>query len=275
MNYFTKFPQIFYSFPDKTGYETFQRIVTDITQNVRARKEIFEDILLYDEYDIEDNDTPEIIAEKLYGNMNLHWVIMIANQRYDYIRDFPLSQSELEEFIRTKYGVDNMYKLHHYEKNGIEVQPEGYFNIPSSMISNFQAGDRIFTHYSLPVDTTLFHVSETTDTSDETDDISSGLFAEIIFVEESPSRIWVKLYMIDSSIEEHLCTLNRNGANVYSFTLLNNTFKPADRYVPITNYDYEVSVNESKRRLKIINAALIPQLLSEFSKLMGKAGNAI
>lgn len=268
MKYFTKFPQIFYSFPDKSGYETFQRVVTDITQNVRARKKIFEDILLYDEYDIDDNDTPELIADKVYGDPSLHWVIMIANQRYDYIRDFPLSERELDELVRAKYGTDNMYRLHHYEKDGIEIQPEGYFSISNDLIDKFQVGDKIFTHYSLPIDTTAINVSETEDTADENTDLTKGLFAEIQYVEESPPRIWIKLYMIDSTEDNLLCTLNRQGQNVLSFTLSPNGFRPADRYVPITNFDYEVTVNESKRRLKIINPSLIPQLLSEFSKLM-------
>ena len=39
-------------------------------------------------------------------------------------------------------------------------------------------------------------------------------------------------------------------------------------YTPVSNYDYEDSVNESKRRIKIINPALVATVLKEFSALI-------
>ena len=39
---------------------------------------------------------------------------MLANDRYDYINDFPLSTFELERFITKKYGSGNEYDVHHY-----------------------------------------------------------------------------------------------------------------------------------------------------------------
>jgi len=115
--YFKKFPKFLYDFTinGKNRY----LLVKDITQNVRVRKEILENITLYDEYDIRDGETPEIIAEKVYGSATYHWVIMLCNQRYDYINDFPLPLYELEQHITEKYGVGNEYDIHHYvDSNG-------------------------------------------------------------------------------------------------------------------------------------------------------------
>jgi len=47
-------------------------IVKDITKNVRFRKDLFANITVYDQYDIIDGETPEIIAEKIYGNAEYH-----------------------------------------------------------------------------------------------------------------------------------------------------------------------------------------------------------
>ena len=115
--YFKDFPSFLYDF--KYGNTTKTSVVVDITRNVRFRKEIFANVAFYDEYDIIDGETPEIIAEKLYGNPEYHWIIMIANGIYDYLTDFPLSEVSLEKHISDKYG-SNRYATHHY------VNDEGF-----------------------------------------------------------------------------------------------------------------------------------------------------
>lgn len=84
----------------------------DITRNIRFRRDVIANISIYDEYDIIDGETPEHIAEKFYGNPKYHWVIMLANECYDYTKDFPLTQYILEQYIASKY--DNPYGIHHY-----------------------------------------------------------------------------------------------------------------------------------------------------------------
>lgn len=109
--YFEKFPIIYYDF-DINGQRTV-KLIRDITINVRIRKEILDLISIYDEYDIMENETPEIISEKVYGSPIYHWVIMLCNQRYDYVNDFPLSTRDFEKYVREKYG-DNVSGIHHY-----------------------------------------------------------------------------------------------------------------------------------------------------------------
>lgn len=110
--YFAKFPNFLYGFTinGKTEY----KLVKDISVNVRVQKEILANITLYDEYDIKDGETPEIISEKVYGSPLYHWVVMLCNEKFNYIDDFPLSQYELEKHITNKYGVGNEYDTHHY-----------------------------------------------------------------------------------------------------------------------------------------------------------------
>ena len=109
--YFEEFPKFLYDF-DVNGKRVAYR-VTDITQNVRFRKDILSNIALYDSYDIVDGETPEIIAEKFYGNAQYHWVIMLTNQMYDYRTDFPLPYPELQSYVESKYG-DAADAIHHY-----------------------------------------------------------------------------------------------------------------------------------------------------------------
>jgi hypothetical protein len=101
--YFKEFPRFLYDFKKPDG-TTETQIVRDITRNVRFRKEILENITLFDEYDVMDGETPEIIAEKVYGNPKYHWVIMLANQRYDYINDFPKEETSLAKCIECTFN---------------------------------------------------------------------------------------------------------------------------------------------------------------------------
>ena len=132
--YFKNFDKIYYDYEINGKKELI--IVTDIVKNVRFRKEILANITVYDEYDIREGETPEIIAEKIYGNASYHWIIMLVNERYDYINDFPLTQLNLEAHVKQKYGANNMYATHHY------INEAGYIvkstHVGAYPISNYQ-----------------------------------------------------------------------------------------------------------------------------------------
>jgi hypothetical protein len=133
--YFKEFPNFLYDF--KINGHTETKIVKDITQNVRVINEILANVTLYDEYDIRDGETPEIVAEKIYGSPLYHWVIMICNHKFDYIDNFPLSTTALEAHITEKYGAGNEYNTHHYvDSNGNIVD-----STQGTAVSNYQFED--------------------------------------------------------------------------------------------------------------------------------------
>jgi len=132
--YFTNFPLITYAF--KIGDKTQLRIVRDIVANVRLRKDILSKVTVYDEYDIQEGETPEKIANKFYGNPNYHWIIMLVNERFNMIEDFPLNEHDFEAFIDQKYGsnrnAQHLYfgSLHYETEDGLIVDVEHPFANP-------------------------------------------------------------------------------------------------------------------------------------------------
>jgi hypothetical protein len=110
--YFENFPQMLYDYQVGNNIEVF--LMTDITRNIRFRTEVLSNITVYDYYDIIDGETPEIISDKIYGTPEYHWVIMLANDLYDYRADFPLSYDALEQYITDKYG-SNADSIHHWQ----------------------------------------------------------------------------------------------------------------------------------------------------------------
>lgn len=112
--YFEDFPSFLYDFEITLGNRTTYSI-TDITRNIRFRRDILANITVYDTYDVLDGETPEIVADKIYGDANLHWVIMLANERFDYRSDWVMTYPTLQNYVSRKYGNDHMYDIHHYE----------------------------------------------------------------------------------------------------------------------------------------------------------------
>lgn len=132
--YFKNFNNFLYDFSINNVRKLI--LVKDITKNVRVRTAILSNVTLFDEYDIVDGETPEIIAEKIYGSSEYHWVVMLCNQRYDWIQDFPLSYYELDKYITQKYGAGNEDATHHYINNdGYQVDSS---NAEATSVSNRQ-----------------------------------------------------------------------------------------------------------------------------------------
>ena len=58
---------------------------------------------------VQDTDTPETLAQKYYGDSNLAWVILIANNIINPYEEFVLSQKNLESLINTKYAGNILF----------------------------------------------------------------------------------------------------------------------------------------------------------------------
>lgn len=114
--FFDKFPKILYDIDGKrlTNYQT----VTNIFFRVRVIREILGNISAYYEYLVKDDDTPEILADKVYNNPEAHWIILLANNIVDPQYDWPLNSTNFNNYIINKYGsIENAQTTyHHYEK---------------------------------------------------------------------------------------------------------------------------------------------------------------
>ena len=107
--YFSKFPLYVYdAYGD--GQET---IVTNLLKRVALRSKVASETMLFDTYDVREGDSPESIADKLYGDPEYHWVILMLNNITDRYHDWPLSTPQFLEYVNEKY--DNPSGIHHYE----------------------------------------------------------------------------------------------------------------------------------------------------------------
>jgi len=107
--YFSKFPLYVYD-GKGDGQET---VVTNLLKRVAVRTKVASEVMLFDTYDVKEGESPESIADKLYGNSEYHWVILLLNNITDRYHQWPLSTPQFLEFVSDKY--DDPDALHHYE----------------------------------------------------------------------------------------------------------------------------------------------------------------
>jgi hypothetical protein len=108
MAYFMKFPLMGYTANNNIDFD----IVTDITKRVALSEAIKENFSVYDEYDIKDGETPEIVSYRFYNTTDYHWVVLMLNNIIDPRFEWVMSQDNLMRYCQTKYA--NLYDIHHY-----------------------------------------------------------------------------------------------------------------------------------------------------------------
>jgi len=107
--YFSSFPKIHY---DSKGQGN-PKIVTNLLRRVAIRTKVKNNTMLYDTYDVINGETPESLADKLYGDAELHWIVLMVNDITDRYHDWPLKEQQFNTYINEKY--DNPDGVHHYE----------------------------------------------------------------------------------------------------------------------------------------------------------------
>jgi hypothetical protein len=72
-------------------------------------------MFMFDNYDVKESETPEIVAHKWFGDTEYHWVILMTNNITDRYYQWPLTQPQFQAHLEDKYGVGNIDSTHHYE----------------------------------------------------------------------------------------------------------------------------------------------------------------
>jgi hypothetical protein len=101
MFYFNTLPKIIT--PDENGNSI---LLTNLVTRARLIEQLQNNPMLFYEYAIQDGDTPEIIAEKYYGDPFRYWIILLSNEIFDPLWDWPLSDQMFLQYIDTKYATE-------------------------------------------------------------------------------------------------------------------------------------------------------------------------
>ena len=121
MAYFEELPNISYPslLPSRNKIE--DRIaVKNIFKRSKLRTDIDQAITGFDYYYVQDQQRPDVLAQELYGDSELDWVILTSNNITNIRDQWPLNNNDLHAYMLEKYGSEqNILGIHHYETRQI------------------------------------------------------------------------------------------------------------------------------------------------------------
>lgn len=246
--YFNSFPKVKYSL-DSIGGSTEE--ATNIIKRFGILRNVLSNAGSYVLYELEDGETPEILAEKVYQDAGAGWIILYANRIIDPQFDWPLSDENFKKYIIERYGsLSNAATIiHHYEKVvettvgdqtytrtyliGKERYTENALNVPYTYYTPYDGSN----NWILTADTNLLTADNVAFTADHSNHYAYN----------------------DTSIPEYY---SYEAHDVNNTTVYMNTYGNA-----VTEYDYEFRKNEDRKFIKVIKAQYYSQIMSEFKSL--------
>lgn len=125
--YFSKFPTINYDV--KGDGQLFT--MTNLMRRVKFTEIAKNNLVNFDYYDVQDGDTPEMVAYYYYQDVELHWLVLLANDITDVYAQWPMSVPRFEQYVYDKYADVNA--IHHYEIYQTSGNTEEIIEIPNNV----------------------------------------------------------------------------------------------------------------------------------------------
>ena len=146
--YFSRFPKIYFSTNDGQSVDR----ITNIMAKISLNEAIKENTAVYYEYDITESDTPEIVAHKMYGSSERHWVVLMMNNIVDPQYEWPLTTITLNNYIDAKYSTVD-YANSNTSGAGLtyaQSNVHSYYKVITTTIPN---GSKIVNEYQVDANT--------------------------------------------------------------------------------------------------------------------------
>lgn len=89
-------------------------VAKNFFRRYKVSEDAFSYAVIFKKYSIVDGETPDIIANKAYGNPFYDWVILITNNMVNAQYDWPMSNYNLNKVLEKEFD-DPYGTIHHYE----------------------------------------------------------------------------------------------------------------------------------------------------------------
>ena len=121
MSYFRELPDLNYQSPlsTKTSSRSYLR-VKNLFRRVKLRDDLNNVFTIFYKYQIPEGARPDTIAEEIYGSSDLDWVVILTAGIINLRNEWPLDNRHLYRFVESKYGLENINNIHHYETKEVK-----------------------------------------------------------------------------------------------------------------------------------------------------------
>ena len=152
-NYFRNIPDFEYVNRTKDGqFISNYTQVKNFFKKGKLRDDLFQDLTVFEKYSIKGDDRPDNVANEVYGDPILDFVVLLSNNIINIQNEWPLGQQAFENYILDKYGTSaKLEEIHHYESNevkdssGVIIFPKGVRVSAGQSVSSVS-----YTHLTLP-----------------------------------------------------------------------------------------------------------------------------
>ena len=303
-SYFRQVPDLEYVNRTKGNTDISNYItVKNLFKRGRLRPDIFGNLNFFTKYKIIGNERPDNIAFKEYGDSNLDWVILLANNILNLQDEWPLPQNSLDEILLEKYGTyEKLYHdVHHYEtieirnsKGGV-ILPGG-LKTPNKWKTNGNYIQAINTKINQISGTeskiatvTMYNGIKNLDVGSEvyitnvSSDVYNGRFpiTSVLKVGEVVIRFSYTLPSIPEVRQPEILgteqvtftvegTVGTGNAYYYEYYDNNsyNTIPAAKMTQAVTNYQYEIKKEDDKRNIYLLKPQYLNVVFNDMDKIM-------
>jgi hypothetical protein len=188
-NFFNQLPNIIVGDPNSNSVPSNFVVTKNLFRRSKVIPEVLKNFTYFSKYTIPANVKPYQVSYDIYGSVEYEWILLIVNDITNVYNEWPLSDVEIKELIRTKYGF-NQNNIKYWRTKEIKDN-KGTIIVPKNLI-----------------------VSDN-----------------------------------------------------YTYRLPNGEFIPKNELIePVTYYDYEFELNESKRNIYILFPEYLERFITEYNQ---------
>lgn len=262
-SFYDIFPKIKYDINNNRLQPKYEE-VTNIFQRLSVVQNTVNNISSYFVYDIEEGDTPEILAEKFYKDPGGAWLILMTNNILDPQFDWPLDYTSFTQYIISKYGSVEaaLTTPHHYEKvitrrntrTGVESVTR--FIVNEQRLTENMPDEIPFSYYEPWVSTTY----RTADSSIyKTDSETVDLLADLDNGEA-----------FGANLERGNLAITGEFIQPETYFLNGEPIEVIIKGEKVFCYEHEKRLNDDKRSIKVIKSEYYTRIQDELKVILYK-----
>lgn len=253
MSYFNRFPYTTYDFLNNGKQST----IPNIFRQIKIVNKRFDSIAVYEKYVIQE-ERPDQLSYKLYDTTDFYWTFFIVNDSLrNAMNGWPLSSLALENYIDTTYPNFTITPYRDVADDADYNSIAGKFPIGTTITGGTSGASATIVKRNSNLNQLVFSYDEGS---------ASFLDNEAITGEDSNGVFYYINDKHDVRQEKYSPHHYENSTG----TTFSNYLNTRQTGTIVTYADYENTVNDSKREIKVIRSQYIEEFAITFRRLINE-----
>ena len=134
MSYFRELPNVeFENFLENSTGSQDYILLKNIFIRGKLRDDLQNVFTIFNKYEIEDDERPDQIADELYGDPFLDWVVLVTANIINFQNQWPLTNQQLYDYVENKYGVEKMNATKYYKTKEVRRKIDNTLILPGEL----------------------------------------------------------------------------------------------------------------------------------------------